>query len=188
VWQTIALSFGLAMDATAVSGARGLANRQRELLILPVIFGVFQIGMAALGWILGAWIGPFLASWDYWIAFGLLSLIGLKMVYEAWTADPDDPDDADGDGNPDATGPGVYLGLAIATSIDAAAAGLTLPLLPVDPWIALVMIGAMTTVCSAAGFVAGRVLGHRLGRKLEIAGGAVLIGIGVEILVSGLMS
>jgi putative Mn2+ efflux pump MntP len=181
VWEAIALSIGLAMDATAVSAARGLANRRRELVILPAIFGGFQSGMAALGWLLGAWVGAFIARWDYWVAFGLLAVIGAKMMLEAWSDD-------DGDTPPPAGTLGVYLGLAIATSIDAAAAGLTLPLLPVEPWIAIVLIGAVTAACSAAAFVGGRFLGKRAGKRLELAGGVVLVGIGIEILVSGLRS
>ena len=80
----------------------------------------------------------------------------------------------------------LYLGLALATSIDAAAAGLTLPLVPVAPWIALVLIGTITAACSAIGYVAGRFAGKHLGPKLEIVGGLVLIGIGVELLVRAL--
>jgi putative Mn2+ efflux pump MntP len=182
MWQAIALSFGLAMDATAVSAARGLANRRRELAILPVMFGGFQSGMAALGWLLGAYTGPFLARWNYWVAFVLLALIGAKMMLEAWTDD-------DGDDAAPAIGSlGVYLGLAIATSLDAAAAGLTLPLVPVDPWVAVVLIGSVTSACSIAAFLGGRALGKRAGKRLEMLGGAVLIGIGIEILVSGLSS
>jgi len=81
---------------------------------------------------------------------------------------------------------GLYLGLAIATSIDAAAAGLTLPLVPVAPWIALVLIGAVTAACSAIGYLVGGFAGQRLGSKLEILGGLVLIGIGVQLLVRAL--
>jgi putative Mn2+ efflux pump MntP len=80
----------------------------------------------------------------------------------------------------------VYLGLALATSIDAAAAGLTLPLVPVAPWIALVLIGAVTAACSATGYLAGRFVGARLGARLTALGGLALIGIGIDLLVQGL--
>ena len=76
----------------------------------------------------------------------------------------------------------LYLGLALATSIDAAAAGLTLPLVPVAPWIALVLIGAITAACSALAYLAGGVAGQRFGSRFEILGGLVLIGIGVQLL------
>ena len=171
----IALSFGLAMDATAVCAARALGARdRRELLILPLLFGVFQAGMAALGWLGGRAAAHYISEWDHWVAGILLLLIGGKMVYEAlWGSDEE-------------TEPGtvlLYLGLALATSIDAAAAGLTLTLLPVAPWVTLVLIGTITAACSAAGFAVARAVGHRLGSRLEILGGVVLVGIGIDILI-----
>ncbi len=179
MWAAVALSFGLAMDSAAVSAARGVGTSgRRELAILPAVFGGFQIGMAALGWRAGSWAGPYLAAWDHWIAFGVLVLVGGKMVVEALRSHPDEP-----------VAPGsvaLYLGLGVATSIDATAAGLTLPLVPVAPWIALVLIGTITAACSAAGFLVGRAIGDRFGSKLEVLGGIVLIAIGVDILIKGL--
>ncbi|HEX2687163.1 MAG TPA: manganese efflux pump MntP family protein [Kofleriaceae bacterium] len=181
MWSAIALAFGLAMDATAVSAARGLAARDsREAVVLPLLFGSFQAGMAALGWLTGRWVGPYIAAWDHWVAFGLLVGIGGKMLHDAWR---------DRDGAEPAPAPAttmLSLGLALATSIDAAAAGLTLPLVPVASWIALVLIGTVTTACSAAGYIAGRAAGKHVGPTLEILGGLVLIGIGVRLLVSSL--
>lgn len=184
MWSAIALAFGLAMDATAVSAARGLIGRRpRELVLLPVLFGGFQSGMSALGWLAGRWAGPYIARWDHWVAFGLLVAIGGKMLVDAWR------DDQRGDREERAPAPAtiaLYLGLALATSIDAAAAGLTLPLVPVAPWIALALIGGVTAACSATGYLAGRFIGERLGARLAALGGLVLIGIGVEMLVRGL--
>jgi putative Mn2+ efflux pump MntP len=181
MWAAVALAFGLAMDATAVSAARGLSTRQpRELVVLPLLFGGFQSAMAALGWLAGLWVGPYIAAWDHWVAFALLVGIGGKMLVDAWRG-RNEPDHAPPPGTMM-----LYLGLALATSIDAAAAGLTLPLVPVAPWIALALIGAITAGCSALGYLAGRVAGKHLGSKLEIAGGLVLIAIGVDILVRGL--
>jgi len=178
MWEAVALAFGLAMDATAVAAARGLAvHRAREAVALPLLFGGFQAGMAALGWLAGLWVGPYIAAWDHWVAFALLSLIGGKMLRDAWRGD-------DGGGAPPAPATmTLYLGLALATSIDAAAAGLTLSLVPAAPWIALLLIGAITTGCSAFGYLAGRIIGRRFGSKLEILGGLVLIGIGIQLLV-----
>ena len=173
--EAIVLAFGLAMDATAVAAARGLLHRRGELVALPLLFGAFQAGMAALGWLLGAWGGKYVAAFDHWFAFGLLALIGGKMLYEAVR------DGADGDGRE--PGLGLWLLLALATSIDAAAAGITLPLVPVAPWLSLVLIGAVTAVCSLVGYVAGKTLG---GPKLEVLGGVILIGLGVRILVEHL--
>jgi len=176
MWQAIALSFGLAMDATAVSAARGLGRHStKELLLLPLLFGGFQSGMSALGWLAGAWAGTYIARYDHWIAFGLLAIIGGRMIYEAIRG-----------GEAKEVEPGslaLYTGLAIATSIDAAAAGITLPLVPVAPWIALLLIGVITATCSAVGYLVGRAVGHRLGSSLEILGGVVLIGIGINMLI-----
>ncbi|HSD89030.1 MAG TPA: manganese efflux pump MntP family protein [Kofleriaceae bacterium] len=173
--SAFALAFGLAMDATAVCAARALGGRDhRELAILPALFGVFQAGMAALGWLAGRFAGKYIAAWDHYVAFGLLLLIGAHMVYEGWHAE----DEAREPGSPL-----LYLGLAVATSIDAAAAGITLPLVPVQPWIALALIGAVTAGLSAIGYGAGRALGKHVGPKLGILGGLVLVGIGVNILI-----
>jgi putative Mn2+ efflux pump MntP len=178
MWAAVALAFGLAMDATAVSAARGLGPpRTQELVVLPLLFGGFQAGMAALGWLAGVWVGPYISAWDHWVAFALLVGIGGKMLLDVWRGRNDD------DRAPAPATLMLYLGLALATSIDAAAAGLTLPLVPVAPWIALVLIGTITTACSAIGHVAGRLAGKHLGSKLEILGGLVLIGIGVQLLV-----
>jgi putative Mn2+ efflux pump MntP len=180
MWEAIALAFGLAMDATAVSAARGLAAQPRELIVLPLLFGGFQSGMAALGWLAGRWAGSYIASWDHWVAFGLLVAIGGKMLIDAWR---------DRAGGAEVAAPpsvALYLALAVATSIDAAAAGLTLPLLRVAPWLALALIGVITAVCSAGGYGAGRFVGQRFGARLAMLGGVVLIGIGVRVLVQGL--
>ena len=175
--STIALSFGLAMDATAVCAARALgARNRRELVILPLLFGAFQSGMASLGWLGGRAVGRYIEAWDHWVAFGLLVLIGGKMIVEAFRDD----------GEPAEPGsPLLYLGLAVATSIDAAAAGLTLHLLEVPPWLALVLIGTITAACSALGYAAARAVGEKLGPKLAGVGGLVLIAIGIDILIRG---
>jgi manganese efflux pump family protein len=163
------------MDATAVCAARAIGARsRRELLILPVLFGVFQSGMAAIGWLAGRFAGRYIAAWDHWVAFVLLVLVGGHMIVEAWRGEDDDEK------------PGnamVYVGLALATSIDAAAAGITLPLVPAPPWLSLVIIGTVTMGCCIAGYAAGRALGRRVGARLGILGGVVLIGIGFHILI-----
>jgi len=176
VLSALALAFGLAMDATAVCSARALgAGAKRELAILPLLFGAFQAAMAALGWLGGHAARAYIAQWDHWIAGGLLILVGLHMFVEAWQHE-------DGDEQRPGT-PLLYLGLAIATSIDAAAAGLTLPLIPVAPWLVLTLIGVVTSGCCVFGYAAGRALGARIGPKLGIVGGLVLIGIAIDILI-----
>jgi putative Mn2+ efflux pump MntP len=180
MWSAIALAFGLAMDAAAVSAARGLAaHKTREAVILPLLFGGFQAGMAALGWLAARWAGPYIAAWDHWVAFGLLVAIGGKMLLDALRGSGDD--------GPKAPATVLLaLGLALATSIDAAAAGITLPLVPVAPWISLSLIGGITFACSAIGYRIGGLAGARLGKGLEIVGGLVLIGMGIQLLIRAL--
>ena len=176
--EALVLAIGLAMDATAVATARSVSGvPPRQLVLLAFSFGVFQAGMAALGWWVGASAGDVVEQWDHWIAFGLLVGIGLKMLFDAWRGSAEQPL---------RSGPLVLLGLALATSIDAAAAGITLPLIPVSPWLALVLIGGVTAACSAIGFVVGRTAGRWLGGKLTALGGLILIAIGVRLLLAHL--
>ena len=175
--EAIALAFGLAMDATAIAAARGLSRQRGEIVILPLLFGLFQAGMAALGWILGEAGGSYIAAFDHWVAAGLLFLVGGKLIYDGIR---------DEEGEEYRTGIGTYVLLAFATSIDAAAAGITLPMLAVSPLLALVLIGAVTVGCSAIGYRLGRAMGKQLEGKLEIVGGLVLIGLGVRVLVQHL--
>ncbi|HEU0035995.1 MAG TPA: manganese efflux pump MntP family protein [Kofleriaceae bacterium] len=179
MWEAVGLGFGLAMDATAVSAARGLRRAHpSEAVILPLLFGVFQAGMAALGWLAGRWAGKYIEQWDHWIAAALLVGIGGKMLWEAWRGGDDDA--------PERTGLLVYLALAIATSIDAAAAGITLPLVAAPPWLTLTLIGGITTACCVAGYFLGKRAGSHFGSGLEVLGGLVLIAIAVRLLVQHL--
>ena len=179
-----ALGFGLAMDATAVSVVRGMAVarvRVRDVAAVALWFGGFQAAMPLAGWLLGRGIGRWMADWDHWIAFGLLSLLGLRMIVEALRGG----DEVDAiPGRP--FRPSLMLPLAVATSIDALAAGVTLPVLGASLATALVVIGATTAVLSAAGLFAGRRFGAALGRRLDAVGGLVLIGLGTKILIEHL--
>lgn len=176
MWEAIALSVALAMDAAAVSAARALgAEGRRELIILPLVFGGFQSAMATLGWLGGAALVRYLGGWDVWIAFGLLVAIGAKMIWDAVRDASDEP-----------TSPGtvmVYLGLAVATSIDAGAAGITLPQIHIAPWVAITLIGVITAAFSVVGYLAGRALASRFGKRLGAIGGIVLIGIAIKMVV-----
>ncbi|HWU86007.1 MAG TPA: manganese efflux pump MntP family protein [Kofleriaceae bacterium] len=181
----LALAIGLAMDATAVAAAAGLATPAlgvRHCAVVALLFGGFQAAMPLLGWLLARSIGPSLAGWGHWIAFAVLGGIGAKMIHEARAAEPDAPRDRD------PFAPAVLLALAVATSLDAFAAGITLPVLGASPVAAIGTIGAVTAVLSAAGLALGHRVGARFGRGLEVFGGVVLIGLGVKILVEHLVS
>jgi manganese efflux pump family protein len=180
VIDVVVLAFALAMDATAVAAARGVAGVTRgEALRIGVAFGAFQAGMAAIGWIAGRTAARAIEQWDHWVAFGLLALIGAKMIVEAIRGG--DEDAARG-----ALTWKMLLVLAVATSIDALAAGVTLPVLDAPAAIAIATIGVVTLVLSVVGALAGAAIGARGGRGLELAGGVALIGIGVKTLVEHL--
>lgn len=177
------LAVGLAMDATAVSAARGLSAERvtaRHVVLTAVYFGGFQAGMPVIGWLLGDWLGPYVRAWTPWIAFVLLLVLGGKMLWES-RDDPETESDA-----PDPFAVAVMLTLAVATSIDALAVGFTLPLLGAPMALSLVTIGVTTALLSAAGLYLGRRFGALLGRRLDAIGGLVLIGLGVKLLVEGL--
>jgi putative Mn2+ efflux pump MntP len=171
----VALALGLAMDATA-AGVAAPVLRARHFAIVAVYFGGFQALMPLLGWLLAAWIGSAVAAWDHWLAFVLLGGIGAKMIYGAWRGAGAGAREAP---ERDMFGARVMLGLAVATSIDAFAAGITLPMFEVPIAISLATIGVTTAAASALGLAVGRRLGDRLGRGLDALGGAVLIGLGV---------
>lgn len=179
------LALGLAMDATAVSAARGLATPRilaRHVVLVAAFFGGFQALMPLLGWLVGSRIGPIVQAWDHWIAFVLLGAIGAKMLWEARGSDEAEAVAA----APDLFGMKVMLVLAVATSIDAFAVGVTLPMLGAPLLLSLVTIGVTTAVLSAIGLFAGRKFGALLGKRLDVAGGLVLIGLGIKILVEHL--
>ena len=177
------LAVALAMDCTAVALAAGLAVERvdhAKALRMGVFFGGFQAGMPVIGYAAGAPFVHLLEAYAHWIAFGLLLAVGGKMLHEAFSKDDDAPR-----GDPFKTR--VLLVLSIATSIDALAVGLTFPLLRVSLAPAVALIGVVSLVLSFAGVHLGRRVGERFGRKLDVAAGLVLIGIGTKILVQHLV-
>jgi putative Mn2+ efflux pump MntP len=179
-FSTLLLALGLAADATAVSATLGLSRAHvqlRHIVAVMAWFGLFQGGMALLGSLLGEAFGAYLAAWDHWIAFGLLSGLGGKMLWEARSTEHEQTSRAAA-----SFGFVPMLLLAIATSIDAFAVGVTLPLLHGDVPQACLIIGVVTALMSALGLLAGRKFGDRLGRGADAAGGALLIVIGLKIL------
>ncbi len=169
------------MDATAVALTRGLTGARREVLLVPLLFGGFQAGMAGLGLAVGNAGEGVLGNAKLWIAAALLLILGVRMAMGGLKGD-----DANDDAAADAAAPSLFMlvSLAFATSIDAAAAGATLPALPVAPALSLALIGGITMVCSTAAILAGRQLRARAsdadGKWFEIAGGLVLIGLAIK--------
>lgn len=180
--ELVLVAVALAMDAVAAATGLGASQRSvRTVVLAAVLFGLFQGGMAGLGWWGGVAIASWAAAWDHWIAFFLLGAIGVHMLWEARTDGPDHEGEALG------TGLLPLLGLAVATSIDALAAGLTLPSLGVSGPVSIGIIGAVTAGLSLLGGLVGHRLGDRLGSRLEVVGALVLIGIGTKILIEHLL-
>jgi manganese efflux pump family protein len=184
--ETLLMAFGLSMDAMAVAAARGFAVRRvtaRHVALVAGLFGGFQALMPLLGWLLGSRVGEAIAAWDHWVVFGVLGGIGGKMLWEAFHHDPAEPID-----ERTAFGLRVMLLLAIATSIDALAAGFALRLMDAPLGLSLAAIGVTTAVLSALGLFVGHRFGASLGKRLDALGGVALIGLGLKTLLEHLSS
>ena len=176
---------GLSMDAFAVSICKGLALKKidlRKACLVGLWFGGFQALMPLLGYLLGSQFKQSVETIDHWIAFALLSLIGISMIKEALSKEEDKTDDS--------LSVRTMLLLAVATSIDALAVGVTYAFLQVDIIPAVSFIGIITFALSAIGVKVGNVFGVKYKSKAELTGGVILILIGVRILVEhlGLLS
>lgn len=181
--ELILLSVGLAMDAFAVAICKGLNMRKmnyKNALILALFFGGFQALMPSIGYLLGKQFEKYITSVDHWIAFILLSIIGIQMIAESFKKDDDKEEDAD------KLNLKEYFMLAIATSIDALAVGISLAFLSVSLVKSISFIGIITFVISFAGVFIGNKFGARFKSKAEFAGGAILILIALKILLGHL--
>jgi putative Mn2+ efflux pump MntP len=183
ILPVIVIAVGLAMDATAVSlgaGASGRAPGRRAAFRLAFHFGLFQALMPLLGWLAGRGLAGFVHAVDHWIAFGLLLVVGGRMIAGGLRGGDDDSSAGD------LSRGWSLVALSVATSIDAFAVGLGLAMLNVSIWVPVILIGVITAAMSVAGLLLGRVLSARWGHRAEIAGGVLLVGIGLQILVSHL--
>jgi putative Mn2+ efflux pump MntP len=181
--EIILISVGLAMDAVAVSVSCGATITERRLPSAAkssITFGLFQGGMPVIGWAAGLGLKDLITGVDHWIAFILLALIGLKMIYDSRR-----PDDCEGRCRLLTTP--LLLGLAIATSIDALVVGVSFAFLNISIVLPVILIGLITAGLSFSAFFAGNGLRRLVGNKVEIAGGLILIGIGVKILIEHTM-
>ena len=181
-WPTLmAVALALAMDAFAVAVSAGLVLDPltwRHVFRLAFHFGLFQALMPALGWGAGAIVHRYLSSFDHWVAFGLLTLVGCKMIYEAFKFSEEEKMARR------RYGIGALFILGVATSIDALAVGFSLSVLHQAIITPVIVIGLVTFVLSLAGVGIGDRFGHWFESKIEIAGGLTLIGIGVKILLA----
>ena len=178
-WELAVLAVGLSMDAFAVSICKGLSAKRlqtRHYLIIGAWFGGFQALMPTIGFFLGSTFEQYITAFDHWVAFVLLSAIGAGMIKESLSKEESNGNDSFS-----------FKTMALATSIDALAVGITFALLPdVNVPLAVCLIGITTFVCSAAGLKVGNLFGLKYKAKAELAGGIILILIGLKILLEHL--
>lgn len=182
LWELFLLGVGLSMDAFAVSVCKGLAMKKATLkaeLTCGIWFGGFQALMPLIGFYLGTLFADAIQAFDHWVAFGLLAIIGGNMLKEALGGEEEAAD-------ADLSVKTMFL-MAVATSIDALAVGISLAMAgSVNIWIAISLIGVTTFVLSAVGVAVGNIFGSRYEKKAEIAGGIILILLGIKILLEHL--
>ena len=179
-WELLVIAIGLSMDAFAVSICKGLSMRKmnwKNAVLAGIYFGGFQSLMPLLGYFLGSRFKDYIVSVDHWIAFILLAIIGISMIKESRESDEDINDSFDFK---------TMLVLAIATSIDALAIGVTFAFLSVNIVPAVSFIGVITFTLSVIGIKIGNVFGSKFKSKAELAGGFILIIMGIKILIEHL--
>jgi len=183
IWVIIGIAVGLSMDAFAVAIAIGLILPKltaRHVFRLAFHFGLFQFMMPIVGWLAGHTIAEYIQHVDHWIAFGLLSFIGGKMLWDAYSSHPSERNSGD------PTRGLSLITLSVATSLDALAVGLSMAFLQVNILMPSVVIGLVAGTLTMVGILFGSRIGDRFGRWAEVLGGVVLIGIGTQTLISHL--
>ncbi len=176
------IALALAMDAFAVSLAAGITLHpvsKRQLFRLGFHFGLFQGMMPIIGWLAGLTVQSFISAYDHWVAFGLLSFVGGKMIHDAFH----DGEEAE---KTDPTRGLTMVMLSIATSIDALAVGLSLAVIGVTIWTPALVIAFTASVLTVTGMLLGGRIGMIWGKRVEVVGGLLLIAIGLKILIEHL--
>ncbi|MEP0339900.1 MAG: manganese efflux pump MntP family protein [Alphaproteobacteria bacterium] len=186
------IAFGLSADAFAVSLGRGASGRFRTFIPaarMGLMFGASEAAMTLLGFLLAARFADYVTEADHWVALILLGGVGGHMLYEGLFGDGDADDADDGEASTPRGKRGILGNIAtvIGTSIDAAAVGVALSVIAVDIWRTVAVIGVVSFAMSTLGLLIGPRVGHLLGRRAEIVGGAVLISIGGYIFYSHTM-
>jgi putative Mn2+ efflux pump MntP len=181
----LALALALAMDAFAVAIVAGLSispMTRRHVFRLAFHFGLFQALMPLIGWSAGTAVYKYIADFDHWVAFGLLSFVGARMIRSSFHGEEEKR------ARKDPTSGWDLVILSVATSIDALAVGLTLAMIGSRILVPALVIGIVAGVITVLGMVLGRKIGILWGRRVEAAGGVVLIAIGVRILLQHLLA
>jgi manganese efflux pump family protein len=173
------IAFGLSFDTFAVSVTSGLALRKIvffDAIKFAFVLAFFQGVMPLIGWFIGTGVKKYIMDYDHWIAFILLSVLGIKMIYESFRKGEDHL----------ALNPmrfAVMVSMAVATSIDALIVGLSFAFFNVNIFLTIFLIGSVTFIVSMLGILFGKKAGVRLGKRMEIVGGLILIAIGLKILI-----
>ena len=181
LFEIFMIGVGLSMDAFAASICKGLNMRRlniKNMLIIGLLFGGFQALMPAVGWLLGKQFESYITSVDHWVAFALLAFIGGKMIYDVFHGD----EDGCCNEKTDKLDMKEVLTLAVATSIDALAVGISFAFLQVEILKAVSVIGVTTFVLSVVGVAVGNMFGAKYEKNATLAGGIILILIGLKIL------
>ncbi|MDR2702397.1 MAG: manganese efflux pump MntP family protein [Spirochaetaceae bacterium] len=182
LWEIMVIAVSLSMDAFAISITYGLSIKNpkiTEIFIPGLYFGFFQALMPLAGFFAGTYFAKSIQFLDHWVAFALLGFIGGKMIKDSFSQDKEEPDKAQFQHT-------KMLLLAIATSIDALAAGITFAFFEINIFTAILIIGLTTFCISTVGVKVGNIFGGRFKSKAEFAGGAVLIILGLKILIEHL--
>jgi len=182
--SVLLIAIGLSADCFAVAlgaSTSGKGISRLQMIRVCLAFGVFQAMMPLLGWLGGRTLVDVISEYDHWVAFGLLLIIGSRMIWESFHSEEDESRERDfSKGLP-------LLTLALATSIDALAVGVSFAFLSVNIAVAVLTIGMVCFLITGIGFWVGRKAGQLLGKRAETAGGIILIGIGLRILLAHLL-
>lgn len=176
------ISLALAMDAMAVGAANGAHHHRMKFKValrIAGFFGFFQFFMPLVGWLVGSGLKVYIIEFDHWVSFILLSVLGIKMILESLKNVKEK--------SIDIHNLKILFLLSIATSVDALVVGITFNFILINVWLAVIIIGLTTFVLSLISIYLGKKMGELWGKKAEFAGGLVLIGIGLKILLSHIL-
>lgn len=177
------IAIGLSFDTFAVSVSTGLIKsniRFWQGVRFALVMAVLQTLMPFAGWFAGSQVAHLISDYDHWVAFGLLVILGIKMIVESFKKDKEKE-------NFDPLKFTVMLGIAVATSVDALVVGVSFAMISMNIYLSILVIGAVTFLVSMIGMLFGKKAGGRFGKRMEVVGGLILIGIGVKILLSHLL-
>lgn len=184
IWEILLIGLSVSADAFAVAMCKGVEMKKFRLkyaLLIALFFGGFQMLMPLIGWAVASVFEKYITAFDHWIAFGLLAILGGKMIFDSFKKEPESEEE-----QVLRLGLKTLLLMALATSIDALAVGVTFAFLQVNIWIAISLIGATTFCFSVIGVLIGTKIGDKFKNKAEFVGGLILVLLGLKILLEHL--